>query len=44
MKFDELYQLKANNWQLPEKPVKKVMFFCFFFSAFSRVAVKLINN
>ncbi|XP_072223713.1 disks large-associated protein 4 isoform X2 [Leuresthes tenuis] len=23
MKFDELYQLKANNWQLPEKPVKK---------------------
>ena len=26
MKFDELYQLKANNWQLPEKPEKKVMF------------------
>lgn len=25
MKFDELYQLKANNWQLPEKPEKKVM-------------------
>uniref|UniRef100_A0A672IAK1 Discs, large (Drosophila) homolog-associated protein 4a n=1 Tax=Salarias fasciatus TaxID=181472 RepID=A0A672IAK1_SALFA len=24
MKFDELYQLKANNWQLPEKTVKKV--------------------
>ncbi|XP_011475710.2 disks large-associated protein 4 isoform X3 [Oryzias latipes] len=24
MKFDELYQLKANNWQLPEKPEKKV--------------------
>ncbi|KAJ4934570.1 hypothetical protein JOQ06_007362, partial [Pogonophryne albipinna] len=23
MKFDELYQLKANNWQLPEKPEKK---------------------
>ncbi|KAM9752235.1 disks large-associated protein 4 isoform 1-T3 [Menidia menidia] len=23
MKFDELYQLKANNWQLPEKPLKK---------------------
>ncbi|XP_029973723.1 disks large-associated protein 4 isoform X2 [Salarias fasciatus] len=23
MKFDELYQLKANNWQLPEKTVKK---------------------
>ncbi|XP_034028742.1 disks large-associated protein 4 isoform X2 [Thalassophryne amazonica] len=22
MKFDELYQLKANNWQLPEKPEK----------------------
>uniref|UniRef100_A0A8C6UDY7 Discs, large (Drosophila) homolog-associated protein 4a n=1 Tax=Neogobius melanostomus TaxID=47308 RepID=A0A8C6UDY7_9GOBI len=24
MKFDELYQLKANNWQLPEKSEKKV--------------------
>uniref|UniRef100_A0A3B4X4X0 DLG associated protein 4 n=1 Tax=Seriola lalandi dorsalis TaxID=1841481 RepID=A0A3B4X4X0_SERLL len=23
MKFDELYQLKANNWQLPEKSEKK---------------------
>lgn len=23
MKFDELYQLKANNWKLVEKPVKK---------------------
>uniref|UniRef100_UPI0037E7F898 disks large-associated protein 4 n=1 Tax=Semicossyphus pulcher TaxID=241346 RepID=UPI0037E7F898 len=23
MKFDELYQLKANNWKLPEKPEKK---------------------
>ncbi|TMS16505.1 disks large-associated protein 4 isoform X2 [Larimichthys crocea] len=23
MKFDELYQLKANNWQLPEKPEKE---------------------
>uniref|UniRef100_A0A3P9NHK8 DLG associated protein 4 n=1 Tax=Poecilia reticulata TaxID=8081 RepID=A0A3P9NHK8_POERE len=23
MKFDELFQLKANNWQLPEKPEKK---------------------
>lgn len=23
MKFDELYQLKANNWQLPEKTEKK---------------------
>ncbi|KAM3618086.1 uncharacterized protein V6R79_015170 [Siganus canaliculatus] len=23
MKFDELYQLKANNWQIPEKPEKK---------------------
>ncbi|XP_059189828.1 disks large-associated protein 4 [Centropristis striata] len=23
MKFDELYQLKANNWQFPEKPEKK---------------------
>lgn len=23
MKFDELYQLKANNWQLLEKPEKK---------------------
>ncbi|KAK5924006.1 hypothetical protein CgunFtcFv8_000925 [Champsocephalus gunnari] len=23
MKFDELYQLKANNWQLPAKPEKK---------------------
>ncbi|TNN73162.1 Disks large-associated protein 4 [Liparis tanakae] len=23
MKFDELYQLKANNWQLPEKVEKK---------------------
>uniref|UniRef100_A0A3Q3N7U2 Uncharacterized protein n=2 Tax=Mastacembelus armatus TaxID=205130 RepID=A0A3Q3N7U2_9TELE len=23
MKFDELYHLKANNWQLPEKPEKK---------------------
>uniref|UniRef100_A0A1A7WL06 Discs, largehomolog-associated protein 4a n=2 Tax=Iconisemion striatum TaxID=60296 RepID=A0A1A7WL06_9TELE len=23
MKFDELYQLKANNWQLPEKREKK---------------------
>ncbi|KAM4611100.1 disks large-associated protein 4 [Polymixia lowei] len=23
MKFDELYQLKANNWQLPEKSVEK---------------------
>ncbi|KAM9343548.1 disks large-associated protein 4 [Pholidichthys leucotaenia] len=23
MKFDELYQLKANNWQLPEKSDKK---------------------
>jgi len=26
MKFDELYQLKANNWQLPEKLEKKVKF------------------
>ena len=26
MKFDELYQLKANNWQFPEKSEKKVKF------------------
>ena len=24
LKFDELYQLKANNWEFPEKPAIKV--------------------
>lgn len=26
MKFDELYHLRANNWQLCEQPQKKVTF------------------
>lgn len=26
LKFDDLYHLKANNWQLSEKPQKKVKF------------------
>lgn len=36
MKFDELYHLKANNWKLPEKPDKKVMFGPSLFSCFEK--------